>query len=179
MIDFQKTDINNANSAMSLLPLCDSDLEVSSVIKISRSRLADPEWKKFEDEFSYIADFYTNSSDRYLSEISCRLSFTSQMDKLKQSIVKQYSRAGGLDLEGLELSSSDKSLCCVFLKDATEAGRFRYSVFNQSGFLSHITRDSYKELLNEAFSSGFTRTAKGSLNEFSSDPVFFAYLEAH
>ena len=85
------------------------------------------------------------------------------------SLNAQYQRVlhAHISMHGaLTLSSTDNY--CIFSEDASESGRFRYQVFNKTGFIGHTTRDTVGEVLLEAFKDGF-RTIESSfvLGEFS------------
>lgn len=66
-----------------------------------------------------------------------------------QRILRAYQEQGA----GLTLASGHNY--CVVLEDATEPGRFRYQIFDHTGFTGHITRDTAEEVLLDAFRVGF------------------------
>jgi len=57
--------------------------------------------------------------------------------------------------QGFGLTLRSRNAYCVVLEDATEPGRCRYQMFNSSGFIGHLTRDTPEEVLLEAFRDGF------------------------
>ncbi|KRW83658.1 hypothetical protein AQ621_16550 (plasmid) [Marinobacter sp. P4B1] len=65
--------------------------------------------------------------------------------------------------QGVGLTLKSRSAYCVVLEDAAEPGRYRYQVFNESGFIGHLTRDTAEEVLLEAFRDGFRDIASGDV----------------
>lgn len=57
--------------------------------------------------------------------------------------------------QGTGLTLKSKHNYCVVLEDATEPGRFRYQIFDTTGFTGHVTRDTAEEVLLDAFRIGF------------------------
>lgn len=73
----------------------------------------------------------------------------SAMNARYQRILYEFSE------QGLGLTLKSRNAYCVLLEDATEPGRYRYQMFNSSGFIGHLTRDTPEEVLLEAFRDGF------------------------
>lgn len=169
-------DYSNVNSVLAHLDKIGSDLEISSHLKKGRSALKYEEWKHVEKEFSYVADFFVDSEDRFLKKLAKRLSLTSQREEFKKAIIASHTKNGVFDLEGLELSNEGKTHFCIFSKDAYNAGKVRYSEFTSCGFTTHYARDSYEEVLSEAIKDGFNTQVTGILNSLSSNPRFFECL---
>ena len=71
------------------------------------------------------------------------------------------------DLSGVQLSNKMGSQFAVFLPDASEPGRVRYSCFDSRGFFSHTTFDTYADALKGAWIEGFTEPAGGTLEKLS------------
>ena len=69
--------------------------------------------------------------------------------------------------DGAELSTADGSRYCVLLPDASEPGRYRYSVFNARGFYSHSTHNTAAEAVADAARAGFTVAAPGVLDRLA------------
>lgn len=166
----QTADIDNL---LHSLNHCESDAKIATLLRSAKTEMHYSDWKKIEAEFTHIADFYLDSDESFLRSLARKLSISSQKDRLKVNLENKYSINGKLDLEGVELSNTGSNLYCLFGKDASEEGRFRFSVFSAHGFMSHTTRDSYEELLTEALEDGFIKQADGALNTCSSNPEFF------
>lgn len=62
----------------------------------------------------------------------------------------------------------------MFLPDATEPGRLRCSYFDERGFYGHTTRDTYAELLKEAWTDGFRVETNGQLDRLACTDAFVA-----
>jgi len=84
----------------------------------------------------------------------------------------------GGDLAGLELAKEDPTQCCVFLADASQPGRVRFSVFNESGFHSHFAFDDYESALKEAWTMGYRHVVSGALESLFHTPRFQQGMQA-
>ncbi|MBM5458877.1 hypothetical protein H8F21_15025 [Pseudomonas sp. P66] len=60
---------------------------------------------------------------------------------------------------GMIMQNGSGDSWALILPDASEPGRFRYSVFRNIGWMSHFTTDTIDEAVLEAFKSGFTQVA--------------------
>lgn len=99
---------------------------------------------------------------------SRRLKLPDIIKKLRVQINEQY----GEDLAGLELSNDSKSLFCLFLPDASEEGKFRMTELSETGLIGHTTKNSYKDVLDEAIHSGYRNIANGNIHRLSISTKF-------
>jgi len=168
---------SKVKNVMNAIAACNSDNEIAALLKESRSTLAYEVWKEVLEEFSYIADFYIDSNERFLSHMAVMSKARSRINQFKQSLLsKQKNSDGDVDLEGLQVSNLDGNKFAFFCKDATCAGQVRFSMFDEKGFICHVSRPTYRELINEVVSYGLLLETKGKLEELSSKPEFFSML---
>lgn len=120
-----------------------------------------------DDAFTSIAYFYEDAPG--LLGVMAKVAIKKNEGAAeKQSIM---ARTGG-DLAGLQLASKDGKQFAFFLPDASEPGRFRASLFDERGFFGHSTRDSYAELLDEAFTDGYRTEVAGKLESMAGTETF-------
>lgn len=126
------------------------------------------------DFFAVVDDFLpflVDSEHKGLSRLAKRyLAESNSVDPrvFVADMLEKYS----CDLSGLELKNASGTQFAVFLPDATEQGRFRYSLFDEHGFFGHITRDSYEELLVDAVQSGYRQETSGNLERLCLSDTF-------
>lgn len=72
--------------------------------------------------------------------------------------------------DGCELANTDGRRFCVLLPDASEPGRYRYSVFDAAGFSTHHTEDTAAAAVADAAGQGFTIGAAGVLDRLAAAP---------
>ena len=168
---------SDVEQVMNAIANCDGDHEIVVVLKEARNSLPYDVWKEVLEEFSFIADFYIDSNERFLSRMAGMSKARSRINQFKQSLLsKQKNSDGDLDLEGLQVSNLDGNKFAFFCKDATCAGQVRFSMFDANGFICHVSRPAYRELIDEAVSYGFVQEVKGKLEDLSSKPEFFNML---
>lgn len=86
------------------------------------------------------------------------------------------SRQGAL--AGLILRRGERENGVVFLPDASEPGRVRYSAFDAKGFYEHMTFDSYQEALEVVWQDGYrTPMPESWFVELSTTPTWKAGME--
>jgi hypothetical protein len=121
-----------------------------------------PELKKDLDEvWSEIAPFYEYTNHRLLKVFA-----ETQMKKNHKD--EFYSKYCDRDISGVQLTNASKTKGAIFSPDASEPGKFRVTLFDESGFYSHETRNSFNDLLNDVWQMGFREEIKGLLEELSS-----------
>ena len=69
--------------------------------------------------------------------------------------------------DGCELANTDGRRFCVLLPDASEPGRYRYSVFDAAGFSTHHAEDDAPAAVADAARQGFTQAAPGVLDRLA------------
>lgn len=69
--------------------------------------------------------------------------------------------------DGTELSTADGKRHCILVPDASEPGRYRYSMFDARGFFSHSTHNTAAEAVADAARAGFTVAAPGVLDRLA------------
>lgn len=78
------------------------------------------------------------------------------------------------NLAGIQLTNSAQTQFVVFLPDASESGRFRYSCFDIRGFYAHATFDTYADALKGAWAEGFTEQVECVLERYSKTELWQA-----
>lgn len=71
------------------------------------------------------------------------------------------------EMLGLELTNKNQTQFVIFLPDASEKGRKRYSGFAENGFFTHYTQDDYASVLDDAWEQGFRYPTSGNLERLS------------
>lgn len=116
-----------------------------------------------ENAFGYICYFYTDSEHEKLRKLAtksvAKLEGTAAFKKIMEETKGQ--------LAGVELSDASGKQFVIFLPDASERGRFRYSCFDRRGFFNHATFDTYDEALADAWRCGFRYRVFNVLNALS------------
>lgn len=92
---------------------------------------------------------------------------------LRAQFVAEIMRDTGGNPEGVELQSSYGKYA-LLLRDASNPGKVRYQVFDERGFASHHTEDSWESAIADAYFSGFKTRVVGVLNQLSAKPAFFS-----
>jgi hypothetical protein len=69
--------------------------------------------------------------------------------------------------DGAELSTADGKRHCILVPDASEPGRYRYSMFDARGFFSHSAHNTAAEAVADAARAGFTVAAPGILDRLA------------
>jgi hypothetical protein len=128
------------------------------------------EYGDLKDELSLVYYFYNDTPHE---------EFNGLMESIYREVYSLDKKEALLErtkdeMAGLELSHVSQNSYIVFMPDPSEKGRFRYSEYNDMGFFSHFTLDSYKELIEEAWQLGYRDECKGKLNELSIKPEWTA-----
>lgn len=90
--------------------------------------------------------------------------FYQRLIKSAQKKNAAYQRVMFAFLEtGVGLTLARKGQWALILPDASEPGRYRYQLFDESGFIGHVVRDSGEETVKEAFIEGFREVAEGDV----------------
>lgn len=99
-----------------------------------------------------------------------------------QALYAELDRLG----PGMIVQNGSGDSWALILPDASEPGRFRYSVFRSIGWMSHYTTDTLDEVVLEAYLSGFTQIGPpDTLDKLSATPEWkkgcerLAFIEAH
>lgn len=112
-----------------------------------------------DDAMKSVCFFYVQSTDSRMAALAKRYVRIIEGHAFKADLLKRY--AG--NLAGIELANQSGTQFAIFLPDASEAGRFRYSCFDKRGFFSHATFDNYQDALNGAWLAGFRVQVDGQL----------------
>ena len=128
----------------------DNDSLLFEVIRQLKAKVG-PLQHVLEDALSSVCYFYETSPDKRMARLAKRHIRKIEGAAFKQNLLMRY--AG--NLAGVELSNESGTQFAVFLPDASEPGRYRYSCFDKCGFFSHATFDTYAEALDSAWLVGF------------------------
>jgi hypothetical protein len=123
-----------------------------------------------KEHFQMFAFFFDDSPYRPLA----RLAERAVREATGKDFMENVLRKANGDLSGIELMNRGGERFAVFLPDATEPGRLRCSYFDERGFYGHTTRDSYEELIKEAWVDGFRKETSGQLNRLAVMDSFIA-----
>lgn len=119
--------------------------------------------KLVENAFGFICYFYTDSEHEKLRKLAskavAKLEGTAAFNKIMEDTKGE--------LGGVELAEASGKQFVIFLPDASEPGRFRYSCFDKRGFFNHATFDTYEEALKDAWRCGFRIRVFDALNDLS------------
>lgn len=132
-------------------------------------RIKRPDLKEaLESAFLDHAGFLEDSSIPGLRG-AARLAIRNNLaNQLKDRVAKEW----GEDLIGLTVHNPVTGQYAMFLPCASSEGDVRASLFDERGFLSHITRKGYSEALDEIASQGFVIEAPGALEKLSQEQSF-------
>lgn len=110
-----------------------------------------------------ICYFYTDSSNKFMASLARSAVEKIEGVKEREAILAQ----NYADLTGVQMVNGTGRAYIVFLPDASEPGRVRYSCFDTGGFFSHSTFDNYDEALEDAWRSGFRAVSEDVLSDMS------------
>jgi hypothetical protein len=167
----------NADHVMNSISQCETDEDLEILLKEWRASVPWKVWLEVLNEFSYVAEFYIDSKVKFVARIAAISKSRNIRAQFKQSILKEWSRKGVLDLEGLEVSDLHGDRFALFSKDASVPGNVRYTGFDKRGFYQHCSRPTYLAALDDAIDSGLLVEVCGQLANLSSNPKFFEYLK--
>lgn len=97
---------------------------------------------------------------------SNRAAFEAHLAKVRSVRQAGVAALGGAR-DGLELVSDSGKRWALLLPDMTEAGRWRLQYFDERGFSGHGIYDTEGQLLEAAWSAGFTQRAPGALDRLA------------
>ncbi len=123
-----------------------------------------------KDALSVICYFFTDSACEGLAAMAAQAVEQIEGTTFQKILLDNHNG----DLAGVQMSNKQKTQFIVFLPDASEPGRFRYSCFDIHGFYSHLTFDTYEDALKGAFIAGFTEPATNVLEDFSTTELWQA-----
>ena len=137
-----------------------SDHEMYDAIRNARDACESKEdLQLLHDTLDDILPFICETDDKRLNRLASLYRTMTSHDIAMRTLLEEHQN----DLSGVELQNDSGTQYAVFMPDATESGRFRYSIFNEGGFYGHTTRDSYEELVKDAFQCGFRHKTQGHL----------------
>jgi len=113
-----------------------------------------------------LAHFTIDSENKQLSNFSKRSLLTIDKHKMVSELLSLD------DITGVQVRNETGVRGGFFLPDASEPGRYRLTLFDERGFSGHITRDSYRELVEEAREYGFTSIDDTILERLGSSASF-------
>lgn len=123
-----------------------------------------------KDALSVICYFFTDSACEGLAAMAAQAVEQIEGTTFQKIMLENHNG----DLAGVQMSNKQKTQFIVFLPDASEPGRFRYSCFDIHGFYSHLTFDTYVDALKGAWIAGFTQPASNVLEDFSTTELWQA-----
>lgn len=85
----------------------------------------------------------------------------------RESELNRLKALSDTQMLGLELTNKNQTQFVIFLPDASEKGRKRYSGFAENGFFTHFTQDDYASVLDDAWEQGFRYPTSGNLERLS------------
>lgn len=112
-----------------------------------------------DESFSSIAYFYVDSQIKWLGRYASKMVAVLEGRREFDSLMAE---TGG-HVEGVQLSNAGGNQFAIFLPDASEPGRFRFSLFDLGGFFNHSTYDSYPEALAGAWEQGYRKRVYNKL----------------
>lgn len=92
----------------------------------------------------------------------------SKSNQLKSKVAAEW----GDDLCGLTLCNPATDQYAILMPCASMEGRVRASLFDERGFISHITRDSYTCVISEIADQGFIEESPNALDLLSKKRSF-------
>lgn len=146
---------------------CFIEDDFDGILSAYRSSISDPEKREaFFVAFDEVMDFLQDVPHRRISSMAkVRLRLVSG-GKIKRRLMDE----NGGDLCGLTLKNNSIEQYAILLPDASSAGKFRASYFDKRGFICHITRDSYADVLDEVFECGYTQEEPTALETLFNSP---------
>jgi hypothetical protein len=112
--------------------------------------------------------FMEDSDNRFVSRWAKRRIRKVEAVELKKDIFKKF----GNDLNGLELSNADGNGHALITPDASKAGGFRATYFDNKGFSSHDTYDGYEDVLISVIAQKYKTMNPGILDKLSQTAEF-------
>lgn len=116
-----------------------------------------------EDTLSTVCDFFIDSPHAGLAALMKDIKEQFYKLSLKSVLIKK----GPETLFGMQMTNENLKQSIILLPDASEPGRFRASFFDAGGFFSHITRDTYAEILDIVWQENFRPTSEDMLSKLS------------
>lgn len=153
-------DVNTQNGVYEALNRSDSDESLYEVI-CALQAVSDETKLLVLDAFSDICYFYTDSAVHGLKRLAQRTVRRIEGDAFRSGIIQKMNG----NLTGLELSNLSCTQFALFLPDASEPGRVRFSCFDEHGFFGHSTFDTYEEALRAAWADGFKKESTQMINK--------------
>lgn len=112
--------------------------------------------------------FMEDSDNRFVSRWAKRRIRKVEAVELKKDIFKKF----GNDLNGLELSNAEGNGHALITPDASKAGGFRATYFDNRGFSSHDTYDGYEDVLISVIAQKYKTMNPGILDKLSQTAEF-------
>lgn len=104
------------------------------------------------NDFLYdVSGFFMDTESDNLNKLMASSQDTINQTPARDALFAQNSSR----MTGLVIKRSEVEIGAVFLPDASEPGRFRFSEFDSRGFFAHQTFDDYKEAFFAAWSQGY------------------------
>lgn len=153
-------DVSTQNGVYEALNRSDSDESLYEVI-CALEAVSDSTKQLVLDAFSDMCYFYTDSAVHGLKRLAQRTVRRIEGDAFRSGIIQKMNG----NLTGLELSNLSGTQFALFLPDASEPGRYRFSCFDEHGFFGHSTFDTYEEALRAAWADGFKKESTQMLNK--------------
>ena len=145
------TDLTSSREIYNLLnTVSGDDSKLYRVLRILMLKGGTPR-EVANEAIESICYFYTDSPSKFMALLARDTVKKVEGVNERQSILDKHSG----DLTGCQMVNSSGRAYIVFLPDASEPGRVRYSCFDSGGFFSHSTFNDYPEALEDAWRSGF------------------------
>lgn len=157
---FEGIDVSASAGVYEALNRSDSDESLFEVI-CALQAVSDRTKQLVLDAFSDICYFYTDSAVHGLKRLAQRTVRRIEGDAFRSGIIQKMNG----NLTGLELSNLSCTQFALFLPDASEPGKVRFSCFDENGFFGHSTFATYEEALRAAWSDGFKKESSQMLNK--------------
>lgn len=121
-----------------------------------------------QEALESICYFFTDSPYKYLARLA-----RDTVERLEgvQDCKRILDQFNG-DIAGLQMANFTGQAYILFLPDASEPGRVRYSCFDKYGFYSHATFDDYNIALKDAWRCGFREVVPDVISEMSATAVW-------
>ena len=113
------------------------------------------------ENLTLVAPFYTDTGYAPMDQWMEQLATAQDMQKERDVCFSKWES----EMAGLCVAKKDRiDKGVVFTPDASEPGRVRYTEFDNMGFFSHSTFDSYKEAFNSAWAEGYREPTPGMID---------------
>lgn len=139
----------------------------------------------FHDQIESVRELYSLTQSNKHTPCAAEEALIREIEVRHDALQAVYAELDEFGV-GMIMQNGSGDLWALVLPDASEPGRFRYSVFRLNGFYSHFATDTLDEAVLDAFKSGFTRVApRDTLDKLSTTIEWkkgcerLVHIEAH